>query len=373
MRKWLLWFWLLMKRLYKKPAFLALLLLIPVLTLCYKASVGEKSGVVTVALAQEGSDPLATRVMEELTEADQMITYVICDDPQQARTLVQTGKADAAWIFPEDMEGKIDAFLDDPHVDNAVVTVLQREENVAHRLARERLGGQVYHHLSRQLYLQYMRDQYGMEAVSDEQLMTYYDEVQMNGSLFSYETASGEPQTDTHYLLTPIRGILGILGVLCALAAAMYYRKDQDSGTFSYLPQKRRPLGELAGQAVANGNVMLFSALALAVAGLGAGFVRELVLLVLYTLCLAAFGMLLRSVLKGVRLMAVTMPVLVVLMLLVCPVFLDLGQLRLWQLLLPPTYYILGAVNDRYLVYLLAYTAVCFALYYLSEKLQKKL
>ena len=54
-----MWFWLLTKRLYKKPAFLAILVLIPVLTFCYKAATQADSGVMTVALAQEGKDPLA--------------------------------------------------------------------------------------------------------------------------------------------------------------------------------------------------------------------------------------------------------------------------------------------------------------------------
>ena len=53
MKKALLWLWMLTKRLYKKPTFLVILVLIPALVLCYSAAAKEESGMITVALASE--------------------------------------------------------------------------------------------------------------------------------------------------------------------------------------------------------------------------------------------------------------------------------------------------------------------------------
>lgn len=372
MKKICLWLWLLTKRLYKKPAFLAILVLIPVVTFCYQAATREPSSVMTIALAQEGEDALAQQMIDDLSGSSPLFAYQICDSAAQAQLLVSTGKADAAWIFPEDVEEKLDAFLADPDEENALVTVLQREENVAHMLTRERLSGQVYQVLSERFYLLYLRQEFPeLETLSDAELMTYYDSIEMDGSLFAYESITGEQSEQVHYLLSPVRGMLGVLAVLCGMAAAMYYERDLELGTFSWVPQRRRPLPELGGQLVAVGNVTAVSLAALLVAGLSGNVLRELLMLVLYTVCVAVFCMLLRS-LTGGRVMGALMPVMVVIMLLVCPVFMDLAQLRLFQLLLPPTYYLNGIYNPTYLLYMVLYTLLCGALYLLSEKLKRK-
>lgn len=372
MKKVWTWLWLLTKRLYKKPAFLAILVLIPVLTFCYKAATQADSGIMTVALAQQGEDSLAASIIEALKDDSQLFQYRLCDSEEEARLLVTTGKVDAAWIFPADMEEKMQAFLDDPGEKNACVTVLQREDNVAHMLARERLSGQVYHHLSERFYLQYVRQNYGLEKLSDQELMEYYDGIQMEGSLFVYESVGGGPARSVHYLMGPVRGILGILAVLCGMAVAMYQLKDQQKGTFGWLPARKQLLPEGASQLVAVMSVALVSLIALALAKLSGGFFVELAVLVLYTLCVAAFSMMLRSLLGSIRILGVLMPLLAVVMLVVCPVFLDLGSLRLVQLLLPPTYYILGAYNPMYLLYMAIYTALCMAICLLSEKLKRR-
>jgi len=371
MKKAGIWLWLLTKRLYKKPAFLAILVLIPVLTFCYQGATRGDSGIMTIALAREGNDPLAEAIIENLTEESQLFRYQQCS-PAEARQLVIAGKVDAAWIFPADMEKKLQAFLEDPSRENACVTVLQREDNVAHMLSRERLSGQVYHQLSERFYLQYVREHYPMEQLSDEELLAYYDSIQMEGSLFAYESVNGGPAPQVHYLMGPVRGILGVLAAICGMAVAMYQVKDRQKGTFSWLPAQKQLLPECVTQLVAVFSVVLVAWITLALAGLSTGFFMELAVLVLYTLCVAAFSLLLRTICNSVRVLGVLMPLLAVVMLAVCPVFLDLADFRLLQLAFPPTYYILGAYHPMYLLYMALHTALCLGLCLLTEKLKRR-
>jgi len=374
MKKALWTLWLLTKRLYKKPAFLTILLLIPVLTLCYRAAAGGESGMMTVALAQEGQDPLAQSICSELEGSSQVIRYRRCGSAQEARLLVTTGKVDAAWIFPDGMEEKLTAFLADPKGDTAVVQVLQREENVAHRLTHERLSGQVYQTLSRIMFLQYARTEFPeMDSLSDGELLKYYEDTLPEGQLFTYESVTGRALPQTHYLLAPVRGILGILAVLCGIAAAMYYRKDSRGGTFDLMPQRMRPVAELGCQIVAVGNVAAVSLVTLLLTGLCGPVLSELAVLVLYSLCVAVFSMLLRSVLGNEKLLGAMLPLTAVVSLLACPVFLDIPQLRWLSFLLPPTYYISGSQEPIYLLYMALHTLACAALYLLSEKLRKRI
>ena len=55
-----------------------------------------------------------------------------------------------------------------------------------------------------------------------------------------------------------------------------------------------------------------------------------------------------------------------VVMLVVCPVFFDLGALRELQYLFPPTYFINAVYSDKFLLYMPLYTLVLAAVYFLT-------
>jgi hypothetical protein len=368
MKKLVIWFYLMSKRLYRKPVFLAILVLIPVLVLGYSTVNTEESGVVTVALAQEGQDPLASRMIEFLRSDSTLIRYVVCEDPESALTKVQTGKADAAWIFPEQMEQKVAAFVENPVKSNAFVKVTEREDTVALMLTREKLSGALFSCCSETLYLRYIRQNIPqMEHLSDEELLEYYRNTGLSEELFSYSDV-GENMIkteNTHYLLAPLRGLLAVVIVLCGMAAAMYYMQDVQKGTFGWVPESRRPLTELGCQLVAVGQIALAALLSLLLAGMAAPVWQELLVLVLHCLCTVSFCMVLRRLCGSIKVLGAMIPLVLVAMLLICPVFLDLGFLRQVQLLFPPTYYINAVYNAKYLWYMPVYIVCTGTLYLL--------
>jgi len=372
MKKLLTWFWLLTKRLYKKPTFLVILVLIPLLIFGYQGMAQGDSGIVTILLTQEGNDPIANEIMDDLCREHKLFRYQKCATPEEASLLVQTGKADAAWIFPEDMAGHLEAFLEKDTNQKPFIKIYQQEKNLSLMLARERLSGAVYHHLAQRFYLQYTREEFPELAdLSDEELMVYYDNIQMSNNLFTYENVNKQQVSEVHYLVAPVRGLLAIVIVLCGLATALYYIKDSRNGTFDWIPQRLRPISELGCQAVSVLNMGVAALLALLLTKLHGNLLLEIPTLLLYTFCVGAFCMLLRSVFRQVKALGSLIPPLIVAMLLMCPVFFDLPSMRAWQFLLPPTYYINAVYNPMYLLYMSVYTVVCFGLYLLSEALQK--
>lgn len=363
----LVWLWLLMNRMYKRPVFLVILILIPLLTFCYSTIAKDDSGMICVALYAQ-DEPLAQQVLTALQQDSQLMQYTRCATPEAAEDLVRTGKADAAWIFAPQLQQCIDTFTAVPEKSNAFVRVVQREETVALMLAREKLSGVLYTHLARSFYLDYMRENFpAMGDLSDDALLSYYDGVALGDSLFDYDSAQNAQQV--HYLLSPVRGLLAVMMVLGSLAAAMYHIRDIRHGTFCWLSPEKRALPELAGQWVCAVNLGAVSLIALALAGLAGKLLPELAVLLLYSLCVAVFGMLLRRILGSIRVIGVMIPLLIVAMLLVCPVFFDLGALRMVQFLLPPTYYINGVYNTRYILYMAVYTLGCGGLYWLWGRL----
>lgn len=373
LKKALLWLWLLTKRLYKKPTFLAILLLIPLLVFGYQGMSKEDSGMITIALAQEAKDPIADEIMADLQSTGQLFRYMVCNTPEEATILVQSGKADAAWIFPDNMESHIDAFLDDPGEENSFVQVIQREKNIALLLTRERLCGAIYHHVSERFYLRYTREEFPeLQDLSDEELMQYYDDIHMLENLFTYDTVSNQKVQETHYLMAPVRGMLAIVIVLCGLAASMYYIKDCALGTFGWVSHRLRPVPELACQSVAVLNVGIVSLLAMVLSKVNSPIYKEIPVLLLYTLCVSAFCMMLRALFHSLKVIGALIPILIVVMLVICPVFFDLGVFRFYQFLFPPTYYINAAVNPLYIGYMAIYTLLCGGLYIVFRKIFKR-
>lgn len=370
------WYGLLTKRLFKRPTFIAILLLIPALVLGYSAVAAEDSGVVTVALAQEDNeDAMASAVTEKLMDNSNLIRFISCISPEEAEHQVLIGKADAAWIFEANMEKKVYKFVSSRSAWDAFVRVVERESNISVMLTREKLSGAIFDCCSEVLYLQYIRENVReMDGVSDEELLRYYNAVTLNGELFdfSYTDDSAKDDPAKNYLMTPVRGMLAVVIVLCGLATAMYYIQDQQSGTFAWMAERKRPLAELGCQMISVVNISFVALISLAVIGQTVDLGRELAVMALYAPCTAVFSMTVRRLIGGMRGLGTLLPLLVVVMFVVCPVFFDLSMLRVLQYCFPPTYFINAAYNDKFLLYMSLYTIALGSVYFLLGKVLKR-
>lgn len=369
--RWGLFLW---KRLYKKVTFLLLLVSIPLLAVCYGLTAREDSGMITVALASrvQPVEPLTREIWDELQESG-LVLYVECESPEAAGEMVRRAEADTAWIFEAELEHKIYDFIAHRSRQNAFVTVLEPEDRVLLKLMREVLSGTVFPHCSQALYLQYLRENAPeLAEQTDAQLLQYYHDASFDEELFLITDIEGNP-TDTEqtpdYLLTPLRGLLAVVAAMGGLAAGMYYIRDEELGTFTLVPSRKKVPVELLCQLIAGGNVLAVVLVTLALTGQSVAPGRELATALLYAPCVAAFCMLLRRLTGSIRALSTLTPILAVVMLAVCPVFFDLGALRQVQLLLPPTYFIMGAYNRTYLLYMAGYTLAALGLCLVWDRL----
>ena len=371
------WFLLLNKRLYKKVTFLLILVLIPLLVMSYGAVARDESGLLTVALACEGEDPTAEQIMQELKDGSNLIRFVICDDPQTAQSMVNGRRADAAWIIEDDLQEAISRFAVKPERRNAFVRIIEGESTIPLKLIREKLSGALFSRTSRAYYLDYLRKNVPeVKDVPDETLLQYYDDFASDATFFEFAYLDGgsreENAQSANYLLSPVRGLLAVVIVLGGLAAAMYYIQDEKLGTFSLVAQNRKAPVEFGCQMIAVLNVSAVALIALAVSGLTVSLGRELLLLLLYALTTALFCMTVRRICGSIGVLGTLLPLLVVGMLVVCPVFFDLGALRQVQYLFPPTYYINAVNSDYYLGLQVIYTAALLGVYALLGKLLRR-
>ena len=190
MNKKLKWFYILSKRLYKKWSFLVLLALIPLSVVLLSFSSSSTSGFLNIALTYEDkSDAKAKEIVNDLKGSSSLVTFTVLDEKEDALNLIKTGKVDAVWIFPSDMQNKINTFVENKSEDSAVVQIIEREENVMLNLSREKLTGALYRHCATAQYIYFARTELPeLDNFSDEYILNYYNEYEMIGKLFSYNT-----------------------------------------------------------------------------------------------------------------------------------------------------------------------------------------
>lgn len=355
--------WLLGKRLLRRPGFLVLLALIPLLTLGYAAGTKGDAGVVTVALARDDqADPLAKATMEALPESSELIRFVLCDSRAEAADKVRYGKADCAWVFHAGMEENVKKFLRTRSAKDAFVTVYQREEMPLLTLARERLNMSVYEAMVRQLYLARLPEEsQAMAQLSEQEKLAFWENTQIPGELFAYTQVDGYSQPESH-LASPVRGLLAAIVLLGGLGSSMYHKRDEQSGTFRYLPYRLAWLPELVGGLWACLALSLAAVAALAVTGMGVAWYKELLCALGLALACVCFSMALSRLLKPLSALAGALPVVTVAALVCSPVFLTLNPLKPVSYLMPLSHYLWAITDFSRLGWLAVYSAVCFAL-----------
>lgn len=366
MKRWFRWFCMLSKRLYKRPSFLAILALIPLAVLTLRVVAQEDSGFLHVVLAQtDPSDPISSALVEEFLSEESLIRFSYVSDVSAATDMVIDGDADAAWIFPADMQEKVDDYVASDYRRGGIVTVVEREQTVFSRVSHEKLAFSLQKYTADACYLNYIRDNVtDLEGLTDEELMAYLNEVEISQELFLYRTPDGgaSAQPEAGYLIAPVRGLLGVLVVLCGLAAALFYCQDRARGTFALVPERQQSAVAFACLFIAVLNVSVVVMMALFAGGVATAFFKEVLIILLYGLCCAAFCLLVMRLCRSMRVLAAALPLLVVAMIALCPVFLDNRRQMELQMLFPPTYFVNVAYDESWFGRMLLYTAICLTL-----------
>lgn len=351
--------WLIQKRLLGKYSFLLLL----VLPLLFAAGLGrlakEESGIAAIALYLPENDPTAEQVGERLLGRESVFRFLPCTSKEAAVELVETGEADAAWLFSDDMEEELRELARKRRV-RPLVQVVERRDSVPLILAREVLSAAVYPSFSYAVYENYVVDELGLTELDKETIRRTYESVAVSGSLFQmvYPDGSTGETEDFNYVQAPLRGILAIWLTFLGFAAALFFMQDEERGVYGRLSGIGRSLAFYGVGAVflLDGTVILL--LCCRLGGVFTNLLREVVCAAVFACCVLAFSNLLRLLCRTPRWIGMLFLPLGAAMLALCPVFFELQYFRAGKLLLPPRYYLYAVHNDRYLYGMAVYAAV---------------
>lgn len=350
---------LLQKRLFKRYGFLMMLCLAPLLAAGVGRLSGEPAGIATIALCVPRGDAAAEEISERLLDGGSVLRYLSCVDEREARLMVESGEADAAWIFSEDLSEQIEELAERRRV-RPVVTVVERKDSVALTLGREILSSAIYPSFSYAVYAGYVRDELGLAQMTDGELRQVYDRVAVEGSLFQMVYSDGTPgeTEDFTYVQAPLRGILAVWFTFAGLAAALYFMRDEERGVYGRIPVTRRLSTAYLAGAVFLVDAAAVLLLSCKLAGVFTDWKREVISCAVFTACVLAFSNVLRLLCRTPRRMGGLLLPLLAATLALCPVFLNLQHFRAGKLLLPPWYYLQSIHNTRYLYEMAVYTVI---------------
>lgn len=364
---------LLQKRLLKRYGFLFMLVLAPLLAAGVGRLSEEAAGIATVALYLPEGDEAAEEIGGRLLDGRGVFRYLPCGGGEEARLMVETGEADAAWIFAEDLSAQIGELAGKRRV-RPVVTVVERQDSVPLTLGREILSAAIYPSFSYAVYESYVRDELGLDRMTDEELRRAYDSVAVEGSLFQMvypDETPGEAEEFT-YVQAPLRGILAIWFTFVGLAAALYFMRDEERGVYGRIPVTRRLSASYAAGAAFLLDAGLVLLLSCRLAGVFTNWKREAASCAVFAVCVLAFANLLRLLCRTPRRLGMVFVPLLAMMLALCPVFLNLQYFRAGKRLLPPWYYLQSIHNTRYLYEMALYTVILVLISAVLQRVQSR-
>ena len=366
-------FYLLQKRLFKKYSFLVMLCLAPLLAAGVNGFTKEQSGIATIALCVPEEDPVAGEVADRLLAGEGVFRYLSCVDEAEARALVESGEADAAWIFSGDMEKELQKLAEKRRV-RPLVTVVERQDSVSLTLGREILSGAIYPAFSYAVYESYVRKDLGLEAISEERLRQTYESVAVEGSLFQMVYPDGTPGADEDftYVQAPLRGILAIWFTFVGFSAALCFMQDEGRGVYGRVPVAKRLFTSYGACAVFLLDAGVVLLLSCRLAGVFTDWKREVASSMIFACCVISFANLLRLLCRTPQRLGMLLLPLGAVMLALCPVFLNLQFFRAGKMLLPPWYYLQSIHNTRCLYEMAVYTAVLVLISVLVQWLQNR-
>ena len=366
--KLLRWFLLLSKRLLKKPSYLLILALIPVLIFAMGMISKQESGMLTIVVFAEGDEnSTGAKLANDFCNEQSVIRFVQAKSAKDAVEAVRTQKVDAAWIFPADFDKRLQEYAEGEEYAPKLVRIVECEDNVILQLSREKLYGVMYPYLSYSIYDGFVRNRILPDKEWDsEEIDRYYEGSRIDESIFrlayagDLESEIGEEKDE--YLLAPLRGMLSLVIALCSLAAVMYFKQDEQNGVFDRISLVKRQKFIYIYQIIAMIYVAIAVLIAYFVTGLSMGLGNEMVNLVLYMLACCAFSSLYARICHNLTVMGATLPIVMILMLILCPVFFAVKKWRVFQYMLPAFYYLNGIFNSVFTVRMIIFCVACVAI-----------
>ena len=351
MKRMGMWLLLMTKRLMKKPSFVIILVLLPIILVGYRFIISQDDGTLRACIyVPKGSDDYAKRVAEQLVNYDCAARFYMTDSEENLYSDVIAGRAEVGYIFPKDMRERFVS----RKWDGAVTMVVSDTSQYA-PFVNEFVTVAVYSGIMEDYIADYLVTRSGLELTDEEirpiikENLAKQDEA---GSLFtiSYQDyytnteVSYEEVMEENYLTKPIRGTVALFVLLAGLAGLVFWFQDNAEGRFKVMSYEKRPVINYGSLFLPTLLASIVGFVCILIAGLAGNIFKEIFVMFLYVIFVTGVCEILRVIVPSVNAICAAIPIIAVASYLCCPIILDLKKIlpvvTYLRKILPPDYYL---------------------------------
>lgn len=382
MKRMGMWILLMTKRLMKKPSFIIILVLLPVILVMYRFIITEDDGTIRACVyVPEGSEAFTAKLADNLADAEFSARFYLVDSEDDLYSDVIAGRAEVGYILPKDLKER---FLT-KNWDSAVRMVVSDTSQMA-PFVNEFVTVVIYTDMMEEYIADYLVNRSGLE-LSDAEIRPIIRENLLkqadSGSLFDIayrdyyknEEVSREEVMAENYLMKPIRGTVALFVLLAGLAGLVFWFQDNAEGRFKVMSHEKRPVINYGSLLLPTALSAIVGMVCILIAGLCENIFLELLTMLLYVIFVTGVCEIIRVIVPSVNAVCAAIPILAIASYLCCPILIDLKKVlpvvSYLRKILPPDYY-LETFNGTALWVLAVATAVVTAVSVALEKVQNR-
>ena len=356
MRKYLFWFYLMMKRIIKKPAYVLLLIALPILSVIMikMEQSGDDSTGITVGILFEKEGEWNQRFFSFLSEQDSVIRFQEYEKSASLLRDIEKGELDCGVVVPMDIRERL---MSDMW--QGSLTIYKTSSTSVTEIVKEKIAATVFTFYSEESYVNYVEssDAFIEAAESGDRTAEIikfakeaYETHLTDGSTFafqyhgeSYDNNTEEQVTDTANPGFRLKGVLAVCIFLSGLCGLLTDWNDRRERRFV------RMTPEWVTTAV---NIWIptvytsaISLLSLLLAGQLTGIGKELFHLIFYQFLIVVYCSIIRVIIRKQEQLAAAIPILTLASIVCCPVWIRLAVylpvFHVLEKLFPVTYYLM--------------------------------
>lgn len=343
MRRFFSWFPVILKRQVKNISFLALMIVVPLVTvICSNLSSFNSVSIETVALYAEDDDECTARIIDGILNLHTEFNYISAESDEQIREMVRTRKALCGFVFKKNLSER---FRKEKY--NGNVDCIVRQDSVFSDAACEQIFSKYLKEMAYMQAVEIIDETVGVKENADgyfirekyEELMNR-DETEFLKIVFLDDKPDSDTVTGSGVMIFSISGVMAIIMLLGALMGIGTMITDRTNGVL--VPPVRghelmiRILSIMIPVILLACSTWVTLTVSRGIAESGRIFLAVMV----YSVLLIAFSL-------GLTVFVKTMPVMIALevllitgSLVLCPVFFDIGSavpvIRVLKFFMPP-------------------------------------
>ncbi len=350
MKKFFTWLHILLKRQFKNPFLIVMLVLIPVTAFIISlVPEKEKESGYIAGLYVEGTseDDFAGEIVDNLVAGHDSIRFVRFDDLESMRKSVTTEDIICGYVIPADIKYKLSSEEDAKGCITSYILPASSLQPAINEL--------VYAELIR-LYGYYLMDNY--MSTSDifpkgdytSEAFKYYEKYLASDEtihIIYEEYGTGrkiESDIKNASFTFPVRGILSILVFLSGMYGCVLFLKDNENGIFQTITGNMRTMVRFMYIMIPTVLFGICEVLTIFISGNAAAPGKELCGMLIYIILITVFCFILISVVRKSKILSACISVILLCSLVFCPVFINadiyIPAIKYVQKLFMPYYYL---------------------------------